>query len=119
MHTDLLAYSLIAAAALKYTAALFALLISGSGILIHRHGLGLEEGEMSRGLAITHEEESQHYKDPVQVVRDDGAVSGRVLPAEDGVEDTPAAASVELWVAELRRELVCTGTRVEKISNLR
>ena len=32
--------------------------------------------------------------DPVEVVRDDGAIGGAVLPAEERVEDSPAAGAV-------------------------
>lgn len=56
---------------------------------------------MSLHFSVAHEEETDDDNDPVDVVRNDGSVRGRVLPAEDGVEDTPAAASVEFWVAVL------------------
>lgn len=32
--------------------------------------------------------------DPVQVIRDDGAVCGTVLPAEERVEDAPTAGTI-------------------------
>ena len=51
------------------------------------------------------EQEAHGYGNPVDVVGDDRAVGGRVVPAEDGVEDTPAAAAVELGAAALE-ELV-------------
>lgn len=60
-----------------------------------RHGwsgrLGLEEGVVALGLLEAHGGEAGHDKEPIEVVRDDGAVGGRVLPAENGVEDAPAA----------------------------
>lgn len=48
-------------------------------------------------LAPPQADEQQHDEDPVDVVGDDGAVGGRVLPAKQGVEDLPTV--VSLWVA--------------------
>lgn len=56
---------------------------------------------MARRFAVAHDQEAENDEDPVHVVRDDGAVGRGVLPPQDGVEDAPAAAAVELWVAEL------------------
>lgn len=55
----------------------------------------------------THRQKCGNDKDPVDVVGDDGAVGGCVVPAEDGVEDTPAAAAVELGTATLFEETSC------------
>lgn len=49
----------------------------------------------------SHRQEGGDDSNPVQIVGDDGAVGGRVVPAEDGVEDAPAAAAVELRTATL------------------
>ena len=65
--------------------AIMALGIVDSG----RRGLGLHEGPPAMGLVEPHDDETDHDADPVQVVRDDGAISGRVGPAQDGVEDAP------------------------------
>lgn len=64
--------------------------------------LGLEEREVPLRLLEAHNHEADDDGDPVAVVGDDGAVGGRVLPAEDRVEDAPSAAAVEFGVAELR-----------------
>lgn len=65
--------------------------------------LGLAAGERPVALLVAnHGEEARGDGDPVEVVGDDGADGGRVLPAEDGVEDAPEAASVEVGVAALR-----------------
>lgn len=48
-----------------------------------------------------HDEESSNDENPVNVVRDDRTVGGRVVPAEYGVEEAPAAAAVEFWTAAL------------------
>jgi hypothetical protein len=45
--------------------------------------------------------EAERDGDPVQVVGEDGADGGGVLPAKDGVEDAPEAAAVEVGVAAL------------------
>lgn len=51
---------------------------------------------MTADLAEAHGEEATDDSDPVDVVGNDGAVRGRVVPAKNGVEDAPAAAAVEL-----------------------
>lgn len=38
---------------------------------------------------------------PVEVVRDDGSDSGGVLPSQEGVENTPKPASIQVRVAAL------------------
>ena len=50
-------------------------------------------------LAVPHAGKDDDDAKPVQVVREDRAIGGRVLPAEDGVEDPPAATAVQLRVA--------------------
>ena len=66
-----------------------------------RLGLGLEQGVVALDLAEAEDEEGADDEEPVHVVRDDGAVGGRVGPAEDGVEETPSAAAVDLGAAAL------------------
>lgn len=60
---------------------------------IHRGSrrLGLYERIMALGLLESHDAEAGHDKDPIHIVGNDGAVGGRVLPAENCIEDTPAA----------------------------
>lgn len=41
-------------------------------------------------LLETHNDEACHDTDPVEVVRDNRAIGGRVCPTQDSVEDTPA-----------------------------
>lgn len=54
-------------------------------------------------LEGSHGKKAQDHQQPVEVVRDDGAVSGRVSPSEKRVEHAPSAvaavAAVEQWVA--------------------
>ena len=57
---------------------------------------------MALDLAVSHDEERDDDADPVQVVRDDRAVGGRVCPAKEGVEEAPAVAAVEGRAAALR-----------------
>lgn len=67
-------------------------LASATGFCVSRDsGLRLLEGPPSLGLAKSKEDERRHDKHPVEVVRDDGAISASVVPAEDGVEDAPAS----------------------------
>ena len=77
----------------------------GSQVLLDARGFGallrLEERPVSLDLAISHGDKPEHDSDPVDVVRDDRAVRGRVGPSQDGVEETPASASVELRAAAL------------------
>lgn len=56
---------------------------------------------MALDFLVAHGEETEHDADPVQVVGDNRAVGGAVLPTEDGVENTPASTAVELRVCEL------------------
>lgn len=56
------------------------------------------------GLVIPHEKETRDDKDPVHIVRDYSAVGGGVVPPENGIEDTPAAATVKFGVTALFKE---------------
>lgn len=52
--------------------------------------LGFHERPAASGFAESKSDEAGHDEDPVDIVGDDGAVGGRVSPAEDGVENTPS-----------------------------
>ena len=52
-------------------------------------------------FAESQRREGSHDAHPVRVVGNDGTVRGRVGPSQDGVEETPASASVELRAAAL------------------
>lgn len=41
-------------------------------------------------LLETHDDKACHDTDPVEVIRDNRAIGGRVCPTQDSVEDTPA-----------------------------
>lgn len=56
---------------------------------------------MAFSLVVAHADDAEDDKDPVQVVRDDGPVCCRILPAEKMVEDAPAAAAVGLGITTL------------------
>lgn len=62
---------------------------------------GLHERPPSLDLLEAQKNQPGHDEDPVDVVGDDRAVGGRVVPAQDGVEDAPAAAAVQLGIAAL------------------
>lgn len=64
---------------------------STDAVLPSSGGLGLHEWPVALGFLESHEDETSYYKDPVDVVGNDRAVGGGVLPTENGVEDTPAA----------------------------
>lgn len=64
---------------------------AAAAILIHAGGLGLHERPVALGLLESHDDEAGHDEDPVDVVGEDRAVGSGVLPAENGVEDTPAS----------------------------
>jgi hypothetical protein len=55
----------------------------------------------SLGLPVSEVQESDDDGDPVEVVGEDCAVRGRVCPAEQGVEDAPSTAAVQLRAAAL------------------
>jgi hypothetical protein len=81
-------------------------------------GLGLREGPAAVGLVEPHDDETEHDADPVQVVRDDRAISGRVGPAQDGVEDTPAVLDGigrGTALERVRRERFNVGTRLSYV----
>ena len=63
--------------------------------------LGFHEWEMALRFLEPHQQEADDHDNPIHVVRDDGAVGCRVLPTEEGVEDTPSSAAVQLWVTIL------------------
>lgn len=67
--------------------------------LVYDFGLRLHEGPVAFLLITSHAEECNNHSDPVKVVRKYTAVSRRVLPAENGIEDAPPAAAVELGIA--------------------
>jgi hypothetical protein len=52
-------------------------------------------------LVVAHADDAEDNKDPVQVVRDDGPVCCRILPTEEMVEDSPAAAAVSIGITTL------------------
>jgi len=56
-------------------------------------------------FVVAEGEEADDDHEPVEVVREDGTDCGGVFPAEDGVEDAPAAATVDFGVAAL--EVMC------------
>ena len=56
-------------------------------------------------FVVAEGEEADDDHEPVEVVREDGTDCGGVFPAEDGVEDAPAAATVDFGVAAL--EAMC------------
>lgn len=58
---------------------------------------------MTMLIIVSHSKESNDDGKPEEVVGDDGAVSGGVLPAEDGVENPPSASSVDIGVTALYR----------------
>lgn len=70
-------------------------------ILVLVLALALQQRPVSVILLIGHGRELSDNKDPVQVVRKNGTVCGRVVPAQDGVEDGPASSTIELRVAAL------------------
>lgn len=52
-------------------------------------------------LIISHCEEGDDDCNPIEVVREDRAVSCTVFPTEEGVEDSPSSATVNLGIAAL------------------
>lgn len=69
---------------------------------------------MALSFIVSHHKESNDDCNPIAVIRNDGAVCCRVLPAENGVEDTPSATAVKFWVTELKSvrcvQISCTET---------
>lgn len=62
----------------------------------------LHERPVALDLAVPHRDESDDHEEPVQVVRNDRAVSCRVGPSEDGIEESPAPAAFERGTAALQ-----------------
>ncbi len=54
---------------------------------------------MALDLLIPHNQKADNDSNPVHIIRDDRAISSRVLPAQDGIEDTPSTTTVETRVA--------------------
>ena len=52
-------------------------------------------------FVVPHRQEGYYDADPVQVVRDDGAIGCGVLPSENSVEDTPASSAIDEWATTL------------------
>lgn len=69
---------------------------------IRLDGLGFHEWVVALDFIISHNDKCCHDDKPIKVVADDRAVCCRVLPAKNGIEDSPAATAIELWVAKLR-----------------
>lgn len=61
----------------------------------------LQQRPMSVDFVKPHGHEGDYDQNPVDVVRDDGAVRCRVGPSEDAVEDAPATAAVDIGTATL------------------
>lgn len=61
----------------------------------------LHHGPMAIFFIVTHGQEDDDYNEPEDIVRNDGSVCGRILPAEDGVKDSPSTTSIDVWVASL------------------
>lgn len=68
---------------------------------------------MSALLIISHCPEEDHYRDPIDVVGNDRAICCRVLPTENGIEDTPSAAAVDLRIAALELGVRPGSTRTD------
>ena len=64
-------------------------------------GFALHEGKVASVLMVSQKQETDDDREPVQVVRYDGTIGGRVLPSEDCIEYTPSSATIDLWIAEL------------------
>ena len=56
---------------------------------------------MTSALLVEEAADGDDQGEPVDVVGDDGAVGGRVGPAEDSLEDAPAAIVGHIGVAAL------------------
>jgi hypothetical protein len=52
-------------------------------------------------LVVTQSQKTDDDSEPIEIIRDDGAIGSRVSPAEDRVEDTPSSAAIDFWVAAL------------------
>ena len=56
---------------------------------------------MTLDLLVPHHNEAGNDEDPVDIVCDDGTICAGVVPAQNGVEDTPASSAVELGATAL------------------
>lgn len=75
-----------------------------------------EHSQVAVALIVSHANEVQNSGKPINVVGDDGAVGGRVLPAKNGVKDTPATTAIHFRVATINvphalGDIVRTSTR--------
>lgn len=59
---------------------------------------GFHKGIMAPGLLESQQDEADDDREPEEVVADDTAVGGTVLPTKQRIENTPAAATVQLGV---------------------
>ncbi len=75
--------------------------VSDSGLFLHR--FWLHQRPVAFLLVVSHRKEGKNDYEPIQVVRKDGAIGCRILPAEYAVEYAPASTAVELRVAALSR----------------
>lgn len=69
--------------------------------------LWLHERPVTLDFLEPHQNETGDNEDPVDIVCDDGAVCASVVPAQNGVEDTPASSSVELGATTLQFASEC------------
>jgi hypothetical protein len=60
-----------------------------------------EERNCAMFLHVSHEKEGYDHRHPVEIVRDDGAISGRVFPSKNSVEDSPATSATEFGATAL------------------
>lgn len=61
---------------------------------------------MTLDLLVPHGNEGSDDRDPVKAIGYDRAVGGRVVPAQDSLEYSPATAAVQIRRAALKRMLV-------------
>ena len=54
---------------------------------------------------VSKKEESDYDNNPIQIVRDDGTIGCRILPAKEGIKDTPSTTAAYFWIATLRKLL--------------
>lgn len=60
---------------------------------------------MARFLAVPQHTETDNNGNPVQVVRDNGTNCCRVLPAKEGIEDSPPSTTADLGITALVGQL--------------
>ena len=68
---------------------------------IGRGVFALHQRPVTLLLIIAHCEEGNDDCNPIKIVRQDGTKSGRVLPSENGVEDSPSSATIDFGIAAL------------------